>query len=74
MPGKYYLRDERVRIIAWRQDHVSIKTICERTGRAKSTVMKILSAARGLPPDEVYQSKNILMERRERLAELQTSF
>ena len=39
MPGKYASDEEKARILAWRQVKVSIKVICERSGRAKSTAM-----------------------------------
>ena len=48
MHGKYCTGEEKARIIAWRQETVPIKTICERTGRAKSTFMKVLFLASGL--------------------------
>ena len=48
MPGKYCTGEEKARIIAWMQENIPIKTICKRTGRAKSTIMKVLSWASGL--------------------------
>ena len=48
MHGKYCTGEEKARIIAWRQDNVPIKSIFECTGRAKSTIMKVLSLASGL--------------------------
>ena len=48
MPGKYCTGKEKARINAWRQDNVPIRTICERTGRAKSIIMKVISLASGL--------------------------
>ena len=48
MPGKYCTGMEKARIIAWRQDNVPIRTICERTGRATSIIMKVISLASGL--------------------------
>lgn len=57
MPGKYCSGEEKVRIIAWRQEHVPIKTISQRSGRSKPTVMRILAAASGLPPNTVPMHK-----------------
>ena len=53
MPGKYTSSEEKARILAWRQEKVSIKEICVCSGRAKSTVMKLLASAKGLPPNKV---------------------
>ena len=43
--------EEKARILAWRQENVTIKEICIRTNRAKSSVMALLAAARDLPQD-----------------------
>ena len=53
MPGKYTSSEEKARILAWRQEKVSIKEICARSRRAKSTAMKLLASAKGLPPNKV---------------------
>ena len=53
MPGKYTSSEEKARILAWRQEKVSIKEICARSRRAKSTVMKLLASAKGLRPNKV---------------------
>ena len=53
MPGKYTSSEEKARILAWRQEKVSIKEICARSRRVKSTVMKLLASAKGLPPNKV---------------------
>ena len=53
MPGKYTSSEEKARILAWRQEKVSIKEICARSRRAKSTVMKLLASAIGHPPNKV---------------------
>ena len=45
MPGKYTSSEEKAKILAWRQEKVSIKEICARSRRAKSTVMKLLASA-----------------------------
>ena len=57
MPGKYTNSEEKTRILAWRQEKVSIKEICVRSGSAKSTVMKLLASANGLPPNKVFEHK-----------------
>ncbi|KAK3883279.1 hypothetical protein Pcinc_012408 [Petrolisthes cinctipes] len=46
-------KEERARILALRIENVPIKEICSRTGRHKTTVMRILAAARRLPPSQV---------------------
>ena len=53
MPGKYTSSEEKAGILAWRQEKVSIKEICACSRRAKSTVMKLLASAKGLPPNKV---------------------
>ena len=37
--------EEKVRILAWRQEDLTTKTICRRTKRARSYVMVLLAAA-----------------------------
>ena len=59
MVGGYLKSDEKARIIAWREENVSIKKICRRSGRNKATVMRLLAAARGLPPNIVPEHKII---------------
>ena len=53
MLGKYTSSEEKARILAWRQEKVFIKEIYARSRRAKSTVMKLLASAKGLPPNKV---------------------
>ena len=53
MPGKYTSSEEKARILAWKQEKVSIKEIYARSRRAKSTVMKLLASAKGLPPNKI---------------------
>ena len=53
MPGKHCNGQEKTQIIAWRQENVTIKTICERSGRAKSTIMKVLASSSGLKPNVI---------------------
>ena len=53
MPGKYTSSEKKARILAWRQEKVSIKEICACSGRAKSTIMNLLTSAKGLPPNKV---------------------
>lgn len=59
MPHTYLTQEEKARILAWRQEKVKIKEIVRRSGRAKSTVMALLAAASGLPPDVCPQYKPI---------------
>ena len=57
MPGKYTSNEDKARILAWRQENVPIKVICERSGRGKATVMRILAAAKKLPCNTVPKHK-----------------
>ena len=57
MPGKYISDEEKAQILAWRQENVPIKVICERSGRGKGTVMRILAAAKELPCNTVPKHK-----------------
>ena len=57
MPGKYASDEEKSRIFAWRQEHVPIKVICERSGRGKATIMRLLAAAKDLPNNTVPKHK-----------------
>ena len=57
MPGKYTSSEEKARILAWRQEKVPIKEICARSGRAKSTIMKLLASSKGLPVNTVPKHK-----------------
>ena len=57
MPGKHTSDEEKARILAWRQENVPIKVICERSGRGKATVMTILAAAKELPCNMVPKHK-----------------
>ena len=43
MPGKYTSDEEKACIIAWRQEKMPIKVICERSGRGKATIMRLLA-------------------------------
>ena len=53
MPGKYTSSEEKAKDLARRQEKVSLKEMCARSGRAKSTVMKLLASAVRLPPNKV---------------------
>ena len=64
MPGKYTSSEEKARILAWRQEKVSIKEICARSRRAKSTVMKLLASAKGLPFNKVPKHRLEVDEKR----------
>ena len=48
MPGNDCNGEEKAR--TWRQDNITTKTMCERTGRAMSTIMKVLAASSELDP------------------------
>ena len=37
MPGKYTSGEEKARILAWRQEKVPIRVMCEQSGRGKQT-------------------------------------
>ena len=54
MPGNYCNGEEKARIITWRQENIKIKTMCDRTGRAKSTIMKVLAASSELEPNFIH--------------------
>jgi len=53
MPGKYTSDEEKVRILAWRQENVPIKVTSERSGRGKATIMRLLAAGKDLPNNTV---------------------
>ena len=57
MPWKYTSDEKKVYILAWRQKKVSIKVICERSGRAKSTVMKLQADTKHFQA-QIWQRKN----------------
>ena len=57
MPGKYTSDEEKARILAWRQENVPIKVICEWSGRGKPTIMSLLAAAKDLPNNTVPKHK-----------------
>ena len=50
MPGKYTRNEEKVWILAWRQENVPVKVICEHSGKGKATIMRILAAIKELSP------------------------
>ena len=53
MPGKYTSSEKKAQILAWRQKKVSIKEICPRSEKSKSTTMKLVaSAKRELPSNK----------------------
>ena len=47
----------QVWIVAWKQENVAIKVICERSGRGKATIMRILTATKQLPRNTVTKHK-----------------
>ena len=57
MLGKYTRDEDKSRILAWRQERVPIKVIRERSGRAISTVLKLLAYAKDLLNTEVPKHK-----------------
>jgi hypothetical protein len=52
-----YHPHKKARIIAWRDENVSIKEICRRSSRAKLSVMAPLAAARKFPDNVVPPTK-----------------
>ncbi|KAF2367033.1 Armadillo-type fold [Trinorchestia longiramus] len=57
MPGKYCTSEEKTRMLACRQENVPIATMCERSHRGKSTVLKLLASDRDRPPNISLQHK-----------------
>ena len=51
-------------IVAWKQENVPIKVICERSGRGKATIMRILAATKELPRNTVTKHKFVGGRRR----------
>ena len=54
MPGNDCNGEKKARTITWRQENITTKTMCERTGRAKSTIMKVLAASSELEPNVIH--------------------
>ena len=48
---------EKARILAWRQEKVTITVICEWSGRGKATITRLLAAAKELPNGTVPKHK-----------------
>ena len=46
MPRKFISDEGKARILAWRQEKMLIKVMCERSGRGKATIMRLLEAAK----------------------------
>ena len=46
MPGKFISDEEKACILAWRQEKMLIKVICEQSGRGKATIMRLLTEAK----------------------------
>ena len=57
MPEKYTSGEEKSGILAWRQEKMLIKVICERSGRGIATIMRLLAAAKELPNNTVTKHK-----------------
>lgn len=53
MVSKVTTNQEKARILALHEEKVSIVEICRRTGRSKSTILRLISAARNLSPGEI---------------------
>ena len=58
MPGKYTSDEEKAHILAWRQEKMLIKVICEQSGRGKTNIMRLLAAAKELPNNTVPKHKH----------------
>ena len=54
---KYISNEEKARIPARRQEKMPIKVICERSGRRKAIIMRLLAAAKELPNKAVFKHK-----------------
>ena len=50
--------EEKVRILAWRQENVTTKKVCRRTKRSRSSVIALLAAARDQPQDAIPATKS----------------
>ena len=57
MPEKYTSDEEKAYILAWRQEKMLIKVMCEQRGRGKATIMRLLAAANKLPNNTVPKLK-----------------
>lgn len=53
MLGSSLSKDDKTHVLVWKQRNISIKEICHRCGRGKSTLMRLLAASRGLLPTVV---------------------
>ena len=51
------MKKEKARVLACRQDNVTIKEICKLSGRTKPTLIALLKEGRKLPPDVVPDHK-----------------
>ena len=57
MPGKYISDEEKARILPWGQEKMPMKVICERSGREKATIIRLLAAAKELLNNAVPKHK-----------------
>ena len=64
LAGKYTSDEKKARILAWRQENVPIKVICEHSGREKAIIMRILAAAKELTRNTVPKHKFVGGRRR----------
>lgn len=53
MVGQFLSTEEKARILALREENVTIKEICRRLKRSKATVMRLLAAAKDQPTGHV---------------------
>lgn len=60
---------EKNLILALKEERVTIKEICRRTGRARSTVCGLIAATRFLPPNELPKAKGPSGRKRKTTAE-----
>ena len=65
MPEKYTSDEEKAHVLAWRQEKMLIKVICEQSERGKPNIMRLLATAKELPNDTV-PSISLLEEGEER--------
>ena len=57
MPEKYTSNEKKVSILAWGQEKVPVKVICELSGRGNFTILKLLADAKDLSSTEVPKNK-----------------
>jgi transposase len=60
MPGLYLSKEEKARILAYREEGVFIKEIAKRLGRSKSTINKLISEVKDFPTNYIPCHKPIM--------------